>query len=316
MIGPLIHLHVGLGHPVSIIWLAALGLLVGIVAGMFGVGGGFVLTPALIYIFGIPPAFAVGSALSQKCGTSVSSIIKYRKLGTGEIRIDLVMLGGSLMGVVAGSRILRWLDSLGNVAGPGGTLFPVARFVLDLLFFCLLTYVAVHTGFEAARARKRTHRRGDRTIPGPLARGWRIPPYIDLPDAGLVQVSVPVLALIGLLLGLASGIMGIGGGVLLMPVLLYGYGMSVRTAAGTGLIVLFATVALGTFEQGLHGNVSLPLAMSILLGSSVGTQIGVVATHRLPNRTLRLIFGVLVGATACLVGLDALMLGGLGHGPR
>lgn len=308
MIGPLIHLHVGLGHPVSILWLALLGLVVGIVAGMFGVGGGFVLTPALIYIFGIPPAFAVGSALSQKCGTAVSSLIKYRKLGTGEIRMDWVMLGGGLMGVDAGSRILRWLNGRGEFSRPGGGTFSTARFVLDILFFCLLTYVAIHTAFEAARARKRTHPRGDVTVPGPLAKGWRIPPFIDLPAVGLKQVSVPVLAMIGLLLGMASGVMGIGGGVLLMPVLIYGYGLSVRSAAGTGLLVLLATVALGAFEQGLHGNVSLPLALSILCGSSIGTQIGAVATHRLTNRSLRVVFGILVGCTAVVVGADALML--------
>lgn len=98
----LVHLGAGIGHAVSLPALALVGLFVGYFAGMFGVGGGFLLTPVLIYVFGVPAPVAVGSALSQKCGTSLSSSFKYRRLGRGEPRIDLVMLGGSLMGVGTG----------------------------------------------------------------------------------------------------------------------------------------------------------------------------------------------------------------------
>lgn len=89
-----------------------------------------------------------------------------------------------------------------------------------------------------------------------------------------------------------------------MPVLLYGIGLSVRNAAGTGVLVLFATVAVGTFEQALAGFVSLKLAMAILLGSSIGSQFGAHTTHRLPNRTLRLIFAGLVAATTLMIAWD------------
>jgi uncharacterized membrane protein YfcA len=119
---------------------------------------------------------------------------------------------------------------------------------------------------------------------------------------------VPVLVYIGLVLGLASGLMGIGGGMLLMPVLLYGYGLSVRNAAGTGILLLLVTVAIGTFEQALHGFVSLKLAMAILIGSSIGSQLGALTTYVLPNRVLRLIFAVLVGATAAMITWDLLHL--------
>ena len=99
---------------------------------------------------------------------------------------------------------------------------------------------------------------------------------------------------LGFVLGAASGLMGIGGGVLFMPVLLYGFGLSVRNAAGTGILLLFVTVMVGTVEQALHGYVSLGLAMAILVGSSVGSQLGALTTHFLPNRLLRLIFAGLV----------------------
>src|SRR5512143_1809047 len=107
-------LGVGVGHPVSLPLLATVGLFVGYVAGMFGVGGGFLLTPILMYGFGVPAPIAVGSALCQKCGTSIASFLKYRHLQRGEPRIDLVMLGGSLLGVDAGTRLLRYLTGLGT----------------------------------------------------------------------------------------------------------------------------------------------------------------------------------------------------------
>ena len=297
--GPFVRVGAGIGHPVSLLGLALLGLLVGYVAGMFGVGGGFVLTPALISLFGVPAPMAVGSALCQKCGTSISSLLKYRTLRHGEIRIDLIMIGGSLIGVDVGSKVLSYLESLGRRDGT-----TYVRLVLDGLFFILLTYIAVYTFGEAYRASKRAPR-GDATIGGPLSR-VRIPPYVDLPSVGLKQVSVPVMSYFGFLLGVASGLMGIGGGVLLMPVLLYGYGISVRNSAGTGLLLLFVTVAFGTFEQALSGHVSLALGMAVLLGSSVGSQLGALTTHRVSNRILRIAFGALVALTAFLVGWDFL----------
>lgn len=270
---------------------------------MFGVGGGFLLTPLLVYAFGVPAPIAVGSALCQKCGTSIASFLKYRKLGYGEPRVDLVMLGGSLMGVDAGTRLLAYLTHLGDFSISGRNV-PVVQVALDALFVVLLSFIAWRTGLDAWQATKRLVPRGDRTIPGPLVTRVLIPPYIALPHVGLPRVSVPMLTYLGFGLGLASGLMGIGGGVLFMPVLLYGIGLSVRNAAGTGVLLLFVTVAVGTFEQALAGFVSLNLALAILLGSSVGSQLGALATHRLPNRTLRLVFAGLVFSTTLMIAWD------------
>jgi hypothetical protein len=110
-----------------------------------------------------------------------------------------------------------------------------------------------------------------------------------------------MLAYVGFVLGVASGLMGIGGGILLMPVMLYGFGISLRNAAGTGILLLFVTVVVGTVEQALHGNVDLGLAMVILVGSSIGSQIGTLITHYLPNRKLRLIFVGLIIVTATMI---------------
>lgn len=296
--GPYIRLGIGLGHDVSLTALVAIGLVIGFIAGMFGVGGGFLLTPVLINLFGIPAPIAVGSALCQKCGTSLASFLKYRKLGRGEPKIDLIMLGGSFIGVDAGTRALGKLDQIGNWQLFGRSV-PAAQLTLDLLFVLLLSYIAIRTIREAAR--DAVGGDADALRPGPLITRVRIPPFTSLPRVGIENISVPMLCYLAFVLGFASGLMGIGGGVLFMPILLYGIGLGVKDAAGTGVLLLFVTVASGTFLQGLHGFVSLRLAMAILIGSSVGSQLGALATHHLPSSLLRKIFGALVAATTLFI---------------
>jgi uncharacterized membrane protein YfcA len=110
-----------------------------------------------------------------------------------------------------------------------------------------------------------------------------------------------MLSYLGFLLGLASGLMGIGGGVVFFPILLYGIGLSVRNSAGTGILLLFVTVAFGTYEQARDGYVSIKLAMAILIGSSIGAQLGALTTHYVANRILRMLFAILVAATVCMI---------------
>ena len=98
--------------------------------------------------------------------------------------------------------------------------------------------------------------------------------------------------------------MGVGGGVVFMPILLFGFGLSIRNAAGTGVLLLFVTVVVGTLEQAWRGRVSLTLAMVILIASSVGSQFGAMTTHRLMNRHLRLIFALLVLSTVVIIAWD------------
>ncbi len=294
----------GVGHPVSALEVIVLGLFIGYVAGMFGVGGGFVLTPFMINILRIPAQVSVGSALGQKCGTSISSFLKYRALKRGEPRIDLVMMGGSLIGVDAGNRLLAWLTGLGNWHFGHGARMPAVQVVLDGLFLVMLIAIGLYTMRDALEARKRVIPRGDVTIPGFLVKGIRIPPFVDLPLVQLEQVSVPMMAYLGFVLGVASGLMGIGGGVIFTPILMYGFGLSVRNSAGTGILLLYVTVTVGTIEAALRGFVSIPLSMLILVGSSVGAQLGALSTHYWTNRVLRLIFGVLIFMTVGVIWLD------------
>lgn len=286
------------GQHVAIIPLALLGLFIGYVAGMFGVGGGFLLTPILSVVFRIPIQIAVGSALCQKVGTSVASFLKYRYYRRGEPRFDWIMMAGSVIGVDAGTRLLKYLSNMHPL--PIGHQPALGLVIIEAVYAVMLSFTIWLSVREAIRAAKRAQPRGDLTIPGPLSR-IRIPPYIDLPNVQLTRVSVPVLAYMGFVLGALSGLLGIGGGVAFMPVLLYGYGLSVRNAAGTGILLMLVTVTTGTIVQGMNGFVSLPLAMSILIGSSIGSQLGALTTLRLPNRILRLLFAGLVAITVGLI---------------
>ncbi len=209
----------------------------------------------------------------------------------------------------AGTRILTYLNRLGNWHVRGGHPVPAIQVVLDILFLLLLSSTVLFIFQDVRRTWNSRELRGDVTIPGPLITRVRIPPYIDLPSVQLKQVSVPMMCYVGFVLGLVSGAMGIGGGVLFMPVLLYGFGLSARNAAGTGILLLLVTVIAGTFEQAQHGYVSLKLAMTILMGSSVGSQLGALTTHYLPNRYLRLILMLLIFVVIGMIGWNLVHLG-------
>ena len=124
---------------------------------------------------------------------------------------------------------------------------------------------------------------------------------IDLPAVPLARVSALVIAQLGLALGFLAGLLGLGGGMALMPILVYGYGFPIRQAAGTGIVVLLASAAYGTVRHALAGHVHLGLAMALLIGASVSAQLGARATRRLPARSLRRAFaGVIVIAVAAI----------------
>ncbi len=291
------HLFVD-GHPVSLPGVALLGVVVGYVAGMFGVGGGFLLTPLLTVVFDVPPAIAIGTGLCQMIGTATVALLRHRGERQGEIRFDLIMLAGNLIGVDAGARALAALERAGAVTVAGHAIAAV-RLAVDLLYMGLLLGAAAlfwRQGRGVAEAL-------DYVRVGPLAR-LAVPPLVDLPSVPMRRVSAVVIAFVGLALGVLSGLLGIGGGVALMPVLIYGFGFPIRQAAGTGIVALAATAAMGTLEHAASGHVHLGLAAVLLVGATVSAQFGALATRRLPARTLRRAFALVVLATVAAVAWD------------
>jgi uncharacterized protein len=278
--------------------LAGMGFGVGILAGMFGVGGGFLMTPLLIILFGVEPRIAVGTGLCQMIGVAVAAQIRYRKLGIGESKLALMMSLPALLGVNLGARTVAMLSAMGAVK-IGGATISASKFYLSLGYLILLTGIAVYMALDL--------RRGKATgVPkAPPFTRIALPPYTHLPQTDR-RVSVPVITYLGLFLGYLSGVLGVGGGVLLTPLLLYGIGMSVAMAAGTGVGLLLATSLVGTFTYAGSRGVDLGIALTLLMGATFGAQIGAALSARFDGTRLRGLFVGLVALTAAAVLLDLL----------
>lgn len=278
--------------------LALLGLIVGVIAGMFGVGGGFLLTPLLAILFRIPLPVAVGTGLCQMIGVATSALLRHQRLGQGEIKIDWLMMAGSLLGVRLGADTVTALAKMGSLA-PTGHSVSWAKLILSGGYIVVLSGVAL---WMAKDARRPSLPAGALAPPGPLTR-LTLPPLTDLPRTGH-RISATLLAYIGLLMGFLSGLLGIGGGVALMPLLLYGVGMRVRMAAGTGVLVLLATALVGTATHASAGHVDLRVAVMLLVGSGIGAQVGASLTARLNGQHLRRYFVWIVALTILAVVWD------------
>jgi len=285
----------------SVFWwssLAVLGLGVGVVAGMFGVGGGFLLTPLLAVLFRLPLPVAVGTGLCQMIGVATAALVRHQKLGQGEIKMDWMMLAGSLLGVGLGAQTVQALTRLGAVSLAGHAV-PAAKLWLSLGYLALLGGVAAWMTRDSRHSSAAHAAR-----PAPLLR-LSLPGMTSLPRTNVV-VSAPAIGYLGLGMGFLSGLLGIGGGVALMPILLYGIGMPIRNAAGTGILVLLATCLAGTALHARLGHVRLDMALVLLVGSSLGAQIGAQLTARLDSRRLRGLFVYIIYLTMLTVAWNLL----------
>jgi len=269
--------------PALLAALAAFGLIVGMLTGLFGVGGGFLITPLLSVGFGIPYGLVIGSSLSFTIGTASSGASRHLRLGNLEPRCMAILAGASMAASVLGATLNRFLSA---------RLGPVHyRHTMDVLFVVLLGGIAWLVGRD-----RPGHHSGKS-----LLQRVRLPPYLDLPAAGLERVSVPGLCLVGLAVGLANGMMGVGGGVLFMPLLVLVVGLTPHQAVGTSLgVVVFASTA-GAIRYGLDGSVNLWIVMALLVSSVFGVQVGAWICHRLGARRLRRYFALLVGLVAAVV---------------
>ena len=284
------------GQPIPIIGVAILGVAVGYVAGMFGIGGGFLMTPLLVVLFRVPLRIAIGTGLCQMTGTSLVAFLRHRKVRQGEARFDVLMVPGSVLGVKLGAEALGVLSHAGSLSVAGHTV-PWVNVTVETAYAVLLAVVA----FNYWRQGKNPVDVLQQLRPGPLSRvGVR--PFVSLPAVDLPRVSAPLIAYLGLGLGFLSGLLGIGGGVALNPVLIYGFGFPIKQAVGTGIIVLFVTAAVGTVSHSFEGNVDLRLASAMLVGATISAQFGALASRRISGSALgRIHAAVIVAAIAAVL---------------
>jgi len=267
---------------VMIVSLLGVGLCIGTLAGLFGVGGGFLTVPILESLFGFNFTISVASNLASSVGTSSVGVARHSKLGNVEPRTMLLLVLGSVPGALLGAEIHQWLY---EIMGDGFRQFMRGMFVVLLVSAGWLVW------------------RGPKQTPHGKSLMQRLPigPHIDLPRAGIKGVSLPGMIVMSLGVGLLVGLMGVGGGVLFMPLLVMVVGMSVHQAVGTSLGVVMVSTSVAVFRYGFTGQVSLWIALSILTGSAVGVQFGSWLCDRLQARKLRRYFALLVIGAALLL---------------
>ena len=270
------------GQSVNALLIVALGLLVGVLSGMFGVGGGFLTTPLLIF-YGIPPTVAVASATTQITGASVSGAMVHWRRGGVDLKMSLVMIVGGLFGSLVGAALFRALQASGQIDLVIGFLYVV---LLGGIGGLMLKDSLVALGYVSAPASEERPRHNRWVASLPLR--WRF--Y----TSGLYVSPLAPLAL-GFVAGVLTLLLGVGGGFILVPAMIYLLGMAARVVIGTSLVMILAVSAAATFVHAVTTqSVDIVLAALLLVGGVIGAQYGALLTTRIKPDVLRLALGVII----------------------
>jgi len=273
--------------------LVALGALVGFISGLFGIGGGFLMTPVLVF-FGIPPAVAVASMANHVAASSMSSVISYSRRRAVDFRMGGVLAGGGVVGAILGVELFRWLRLLGQ-----------ADLVVALSYLLFLGVIGGLMLWESLQAILR-RRRGE---PPPPRRDRRPPWLYGLPlkmrfPSSRLFISVLPPILLGGFVGVLSAIMGVGGGFVLVPAMIYILRMPANVVVGTSLFQIIVTTALtGVLQAGRNQTVDIVLATLLLAGGVLGAQFGARASSRFRAEELRAVLALIVLVVGLRMGL-------------
>ena len=292
------------------VWLPGvvlLGFTVGVLTGLFGVGGGFLLTPVLKALFGVPYPIAVGSDLVQICLTSTVSAYRHQRAGNVELRLALVLGVGALAGAEIGVRILAALGSVGQVTVAGRAV-PLLDLVLSGLFLVLLSTVSVLIWRETSSGR-------GAGVDTPMMRALRrirLRPVIALPRSDLAGITVWVPLAMGFGVGVLTGLMGIGGGFINFPLLIYVLGVPTHVAIGTSALQVLLASGYGAIRHAGQRHVELLLVLILTAGSVLGVQVGVRLAKRFQGPRIRRLFAgvLLVGVAAIIWDVSRQLLAG------
>jgi uncharacterized protein len=279
--------------------IVGLGALTGLLSGMFGVGGGFLTTPLLIF-YGVPPTVAAASAASQVTGASVSGAFAHARRGGIDYQMGAVLVAGGVMGTGIGALLFRFLQALGQIDTVINILYVLLLGGIGgLMAYESITTLRIQRSGAVVPPRKRRHH----PLVASLPLRWRF--Y----RSGL-YISPLAPLILGIFTGILTMLMGIGGGFILVPAMLYILGIGVNVVVGTSLFqILFVTMATTMMHSLTTRAVDLVLAVLLLIGSVTGAQIGVQFAQKARPEVLRLILAVLVLAVAMRLAL------GLGYRP-
>jgi uncharacterized membrane protein YfcA len=287
------------GQSINVFLLLGLGGMAGLLAGMFGVGGGFLATPMLIFA-GIPPTVAVASQANQVIANSVSSLqIQWRR-GNVDLRMGLVLLLGGIVGSSAGVALFGYLKRIGQI-----------DFVIAVTYVVMLSTIGGLMAFESLRTwfRQKRHPEAPR---GKLHQHYlvhRLPMKMRFYKSKLYISALLPMGL-GLLIGILSAILGVGGGFVLVPAMIYLLGMPTSVVIGTSNFqVLFVAANVTFLQSATNGTVDVVLALLLIVGGVVGAPIGSRLAAKLPGVALRGLMAVLI------LGVAAQLLVELLHAP-
>lgn len=283
------------GLSVNALVIIGLGGLVGLLTGMVGVGGGFLTTPILIF-YGIPPAVAVASATTQITGTSISGVLAHRRRKGVDMQMGAVVIAGGVLGSLAGGFLFRLLQQSGQIDT-----------VISILYVILLGSVGFLMAKESAtaleilkpsaKAAERPARRHNPLI-AMLPLRWRF--Y----RSGL-YISPLAPLILGFLSGLLTVLLGIGGGFIMVPAMIYLLGMSAQVVVGTSLLqILFVTGLTTIIHATTTRSVDIVLAVLLLIGSVIGAQYGALLAQKMKPELLRMILAIVVLGVALRMALQ------------
>ncbi|WP_271948402.1 sulfite exporter TauE/SafE family protein [Ruegeria faecimaris] len=276
--------------------LLGLGGMVGILSGMFGVGGGFLMTPLLFFI-GIPPAVAVATEANQIVASSFSGVLAHFRRKTVDLKMGTVLLVGGLIGAAFGVVIFNYLKSLGQV-----------DLLVTLCYVVFLGVVGSLMFIESLNALRKS-KKGTAAPVARRQRGWihAMPFKMRFRTSGLyISVIPPVL--VGLSVGILSAIMGVGGGFIMVPAMIYLLGMPTKVVVGTSLFqIIFVTAFTTMLHATTNYTVDIVLAVLLLVGGVIGAQIGTVIGARMPAEQLRVLLAALVLVVCGKLALDLLL---------
>lgn len=278
------HLYLPIaGNTVNVLLLVGLGGLVGFLSGLFGVGGGFLMTP-LLMMMGIPATVAAASDSNQIVAASASGCYAHFRARTIDTRMGLLMLLGGLAGGTVGVRIIRVLRHLGE-----------ADFVITVVYVLMLGGIGSYMFFESLvslRGRRSAPKAARRSI---YRRAVEALPFKVPFPRSRVTISALMPLMLGIAVGVLAAIMGVGGGFIMVPIMIYLLRMPMHVVVGTSLFqILFTCINVTILQSYMNHTVDFVLALVLLLGSVVGAQIGVRVGKKLKADQLKILMALVV----------------------
>ncbi len=281
---------------VNIFLLLGLGGMVGVLSGMFGVGGGFLMTP-LLFMIGIPPAVAVATEANQIVASSFSGVLAHVKRKTVDFKMGFILLIGGLVGATIGVWVFKYLKSIGQVE-----LLVTLSYVIFLGMIGSLMFV------ESLNAIRKSKKPG--AMPRKKKHNWihGLPFKMRFRTSGLYISVIPPI-LVGLLVGILAAIMGVGGGFIMVPAMIYLLGMPTKVVVGTSLFQIIFVTAYTTISHATQNfTVDAILALLLLIGGVIGAQIGARIGVKLKAEQLRILLAIMVLAMCGKLAADLLFM--------